>query len=131
MAEYPAIGDHGLIGDLRTCALVSAGGDIDWFCPGRFDGPSVFGSLLDADRGGSFRVRVEGASSRQLYVPDTAVLTTRFVAADGSIGEVVDFMLPSERTGPESASTIFRILRGVHGTVRFDMACRPRFDYGR
>jgi GH15 family glucan-1,4-alpha-glucosidase len=124
----PAIGDHGLIGDLRTCALVAADGAVSWFCPGRFDAPSVFASILDRELGGEFRVSVRGASpGRQLYVPDTAVLVTRFVAPDGGIGEVVDFMVPG---GPEE-SVIHRVLRGIHGTVRFDVSCHPRFDYGR
>jgi GH15 family glucan-1,4-alpha-glucosidase len=121
-----AIQDHGLIGDLRTCALVADDGSVAWYCPGRFDAPSVFASVLDAGRGGTFRVWVEGARSSQLYMPDTAVLVTRFVAADGGIGEVVDFMEPGV-----TESVVHRILRGVHGTVRFEVACRPRFDYGR
>ena len=50
---YPAIDDHGLIGDLRTCALVAGDGTVDWFCPGRFDAPSVFGAVLDRERGGA------------------------------------------------------------------------------
>ena len=49
---YPAIEDHGLIGDLQTAALVTTDGRVDWFCVPRFDSPSVFASLLDADKGG-------------------------------------------------------------------------------
>ena len=94
---YPAIGDHGLIGDLRTCALVADDGSVAWYCPGRFDGPSVFASILDAERGGAFRVWVDRARSAQLYVPDTAVLVTRFTAPGGGVGEVVDFMVPRAR----------------------------------
>jgi GH15 family glucan-1,4-alpha-glucosidase len=55
MARYPSISDHGLIGDLQTAALVTTGGTVDWFCCPRFDSPSVFASLLDADKGGHFR----------------------------------------------------------------------------
>src|SRR5690349_21716446 len=55
VARYPNIGDHGLIGDLQTAALVSTDGVLDWFCCPRFDSPSVFASLLDAGRGGFYR----------------------------------------------------------------------------
>ena len=51
--EFLPIGQHGLVGDLRTCALVGSDARVDWFCAPRFDSPSVFGSLLDPDRGGS------------------------------------------------------------------------------
>ena len=56
MARYPDISDHGLIGDLQTAALVTKDGAVDWFCAPRFDSPSVFASLLDADKGGYFRI---------------------------------------------------------------------------
>ena len=73
MADYPSISDHGLIGDLQTAALVDTNGTIDWFCCPRFDSPSVFASLLDADRGGFFRIcpDVDGYVTRQLYLPGT------------------------------------------------------------
>jgi GH15 family glucan-1,4-alpha-glucosidase len=51
MEGYPPIAEHGLIGDLQTAALVTTDGSVDWFCCPRFDSPSVFASLLDADRG--------------------------------------------------------------------------------
>src|ERR1035438_1461491 len=88
MARYPNISDHGLIGDLQTAALVTTDGTVDWFCCPRFDSPSVFGSLLDADKGGYFRVAPDRDDyvSRQLYFPDTAILITRFMTPDG-VGE--------------------------------------------
>jgi len=57
LSTYPNISDHGLIGDLQTAALVCTDGTLDWFCCPRFDSPSVFASLLDAERGGFFRIR--------------------------------------------------------------------------
>ncbi|GAA0284756.1 glycoside hydrolase family 15 protein [Streptomyces polychromogenes] len=130
--RYPPIGDHGLIGDLRTAALVSSEGVIDWFCAPRFDAPSLFASLLDHDRGGFFAVAAEGdgAVTRQLYLADTAVLVTRFMTEEG-VGEVVDFMPLGEAEAPPGLHRIIRVLRVTRGTVRFGIECQPAFDYGR
>src|SRR3954447_3262482 len=80
-ARYLPIAEHGLIGDLHTVALVGTDGTIDWYCCPRFDSPSVFAAILDADRGGLFRISpdCDGRSSKQLYLPDTNVLITRFL----------------------------------------------------
>jgi GH15 family glucan-1,4-alpha-glucosidase len=131
MDRYPDISDHGLIGDLQTAALVSKDGTVDWFCCPRFDSPSVFASLLDAERGGYFRVApdTDDYVSRQLYFPDTAMLITRFMTADG-VGEVTDFMPVAGRT-PTDRHRLVRLLRTVRGRMRFTMEVRPRFDYGR
>jgi len=101
VARYPNISDHGLIGDLQTAALVSTDGVVDWFCCPRFDSPSVFGSLLDAGRGGFYRIAPDRDDyvSRQLYLPDTAILVTRFMTPDG-VGEVHDFMPPAGGAAP-------------------------------
>ena len=79
MGTYPAISDHGLIGDLQTAALVATDGTIDWFCTPRFDSPSVFASLLDQKRGGRFRIAPSNEEyvTKQLYFPDTAILITQ------------------------------------------------------
>src|SRR5205807_10579043 len=97
-AEMAApIEDHGIIGDLHTAALVSTGGDIDWLCLPRFDSPSVFASILDDERGGRFTVRCTGATRvKQMYLPDSNVLVTRFLG-EQFVGEVVDFMVPHEQ----------------------------------
>nr|WP_256463761.1 glycoside hydrolase family 15 protein [Kitasatospora sp. SUK 42] len=132
MDRYPPIADHGLVGDLQTAAMVSAQGVVDWFAAPRFDSPSVFAALLDHDRGGYFLLAPEdrGATCRQLYYPDTAVLVTRFMSPDG-VGEIFDFM-PPDRTGtPTDRHVLVRGVRAVRGTVRFVLECRPRFDYGR
>ena len=85
MDDYPLIADHGLIGDLQTAALVTTDGSIDWFCFPRFDSPSVFGALLDHRGGGRYRIRptVAAFSSKQMYLPDTAILITRFLTKKG------------------------------------------------
>jgi GH15 family glucan-1,4-alpha-glucosidase len=132
VTSYALISEHGLIGDLQTAALVSTDGAIDWFCCPRFDSPSVFASILDEERGGRFRIAPPDgdAVTRQMYFPDTAILITRFMTADG-VGEVVDFM-PIE--APERVTDrhrIVRMVRVVRGEMTFALECRPRFDYGR
>ncbi|WP_371680394.1 glycoside hydrolase family 15 protein [Streptomyces sp. NBC_01276] len=132
MDRYPPIAEHGLIGDLQTAALVTSNGVVDWFAAPRFDSPSIFAALLDHDRGGYFRISSADPEARckQLYYPDTAVLVTRFMSPDG-VGEVLDWMPPHTGRTPAVRHTLIRTVRTVRGTVRFDMECRPRFDYGR
>jgi GH15 family glucan-1,4-alpha-glucosidase len=132
MSTYPLIADHGLIGDLQTAALISTDGCIDWFCAPRFDSPSVFGALLDAERGGHFRARptADAFTSKQLYFPDTAVLVTRFMTEAG-VGEIVDFMPVATGTVAETSHRLVRMLRCVRGEMTFAVDIAPRFDYGR
>ncbi|HYK33898.1 MAG TPA: glycoside hydrolase family 15 protein [Streptosporangiaceae bacterium] len=131
MKRYPDISDHGLIGDLQTAALVATDGTIDWFCCPRFDSPSVFASLLDADKGGHFSIAPENGDyvTKQLYFPDTAMLITRFLTADG-VGEVTDFMpiAPAQAT---DRHRLVRQLKVVRGSMKFVIDIKPRFDYGR
>src|SRR6266498_1495804 len=130
MDRYPPIADHGLIGDLQTAALVTTDGSVDWFCSPRFDSPSVFGSLLDRDKGGLFRIAPEDdCVTRQLYFPDTAILVTRFMTPAG-VGEVVDFMPIKDPERATDRHRLVRVARCVRGQIRFMLECAPRFDYG-
>ncbi|MCE7002214.1 glycoside hydrolase family 15 protein [Kibdelosporangium philippinense] len=124
-----------MVGDLQTAALVSAQGTVDWWCTPRFDSPSVFASLLDSDRGGYCRLAADltgddNATVRQLYLSDTAVLVTRFMAP-GGVGEVADFMEPIPTATPTDRHRLVRAVRVVRGSLPFTLTCRPRFDYGR
>jgi GH15 family glucan-1,4-alpha-glucosidase len=129
---YPLIADHGLIGDLHTAALVTTDGEIDWFCSPRFDSPSVFASLLDPERGGRFRLAPAepGYVSRQLYLPGSAVLITRFMTP-GGVGEVCDFMPVPDGERRADNHRLVRIARVVRGQMRYVFECAPGFDYGR
>jgi GH15 family glucan-1,4-alpha-glucosidase len=131
MDEYPAIADHGLIGDLQTSALVSTDGTVDWFCCPRFDSPSVFAALLDNKRGGYFSIAPDsdGYVTKQLYLPGTAMLITRFLTPEG-VGEVCDFM-PVIEGDATDRHRLVRIMRVVRGQMSFEFDIQPRFDYGR
>src|SRR5215217_3116050 len=136
--RYLPIADHGLIGDLHTVALVGTDGTIDWYCCPRFDSPSVFGAILDADHGGLFRIAPDGDgwSSKQLYLPDTNILITRFLTPDG-VAEVQDFM-PLPRTGEAAhRHRMIRRILAVRGQLRMvvdvgpALRLRPRPPPGR
>jgi GH15 family glucan-1,4-alpha-glucosidase len=127
---YQPIENYGVIGNLRTAALVGMDGSIDWLCLPHFDSPSVFAALLDDRKGGRFRIAPAGSDFRrkQFYWPDTNVLVTRFLHADG-VGEVEDY-LPVGGRGAAPHELIRRV-RVVRGQVAFRLECRPAFDYAR
>ncbi|MFQ5450195.1 MAG: glycoside hydrolase family 15 protein [Nitrospinaceae bacterium] len=128
------IENYGIIGNLHTVALVSLEGSIDWLCYPHFDSPSVFGALMDREKGGYFKIAPVGDfKKKQLYRPDTNVLVTRFMHSDG-VGEVTDFMpMGSRRYGDGSSDCcqIIRMVRVVRGELKFRLECFPAFDYGR
>ena len=130
---YERIEDHGVIGNMRTVALVSVRGAIDWYCFPRFDSPSVFAALLDDEKGGSFGIRPleDRVIYKQLYWPDTNVLLTRFLSPDG-VGEIEDFM-PVGRAARLAGceDEIVRRVKVVRGSLTFEVSCEPAFDYAR
>lgn len=128
---YQPIENYGLIGNLRTAALVGMDGSIDWMCLPHFDSPSVFAAILDDRKGGRFRIAPQDdrARHKQFYWPDTNILVTRFLYTDG-VGEVVDYM-PVGGAGGERADLLVRRVRVVHGRMAFRLECRPAFDYAR
>ena len=129
---YLPIADHGLIGNHHTIALVGIDGTIDWFCCPRFDSPSLFGAILDKDKGGYFRIAShdKNAKWKQFYFPDTNVLVTRFLTPDG-VGEVVDFMPVDRPHELQGRHRLVRWVRGVRGQMTFTVEIEPRFDYAR
>lgn len=130
---YKSIGDYGIIGDLHTVALVGMDGSIDWCCLPHFDSPSVFAALLDHKQGGHFKISpIHEGSRRQMYLPETNILLTRFFQEDG-VGEITDFM-PVESDAPgyiPKRHQIIRIVSVTRGHVRFRLECAPSFNYGR
>ncbi|PWU21629.1 MAG: glucoamylase [Verrucomicrobia bacterium] len=127
--HYKPIGDYGVVGDMRTVALVGKDGSIDFMCFPEFDSPTIFAALLDYKRGGKFSLApvLPGARQKQLYIPDTNILLTRFLS-DGGMAEISDFMSINE---PGQAQDLVRRAKSIRGDIRFRMVCEPRFDYGR
>ncbi|WP_448096980.1 glycoside hydrolase family 15 protein [Luteibacter yeojuensis] len=125
------IGDHGVIGNLDTAALVAIDGSIDFMCWPHLDSPTVFAALLDPEQGGEFSVTpdLDGARRRQLYIPETNVLCTRWMSVQGSV-ELADFM-PHPETNARVPRSVVRRIRVSRGTVRIRACCRPRLDYAK
>ena len=127
--EFYPIEDYGLVGNMRSIALVGTHGSIDFFCYPRFDSPTVFAALLDPEKGGYFCIQPEldGESSKQLYLPDTNILVTRFLSEHG-IAEITDFMPILTEDVPNQ---LIRFVHVVQGEITFKLECWPRFDYAR
>lgn len=129
-STYQPIEHYGVIGNMRTAALVGLDGSIDWLCLPHFDSPSVFAALLDDRKGGRFRISPVGDSFRhkQFYWPDTNILITRFLHDEG-VGEIEDYMPVGGDC--KSPDVLIRRVRVVRGRVPFRVECRPAFDYAR
>lgn len=128
---YHPIEAYAMIGDLHTIALVSRQGSIDWCCLPRFDAPSVFGALLDAQSGGYFRVApasLDGVRCLQVYVPETAILVTRFLSSTG-VAELTDFLPITSSKRSSHRRLLVRSLKVIRGSLAFAMSCQPAFDY--
>ncbi len=132
--SYLPIADYGVIGDMRSVALVGRNGSIDWCCLPDFDSPSVFAAILDERKGGFFRLApADESESKQIYLPSTNVLMTRFFSDQG-MAELIDFMPVGREAGghtDQRARQIVRIARSVRGSIRLRLECRPAFDYAR
>jgi GH15 family glucan-1,4-alpha-glucosidase len=127
------IENYGVIGNMRSAALVSITGSIDFFCFPSFDSPTVFASLLDESKGGSFRIDpgLTTLRTKQLYLPDTNILVTRFLSSEG-LAELTDLMPVAAGDQASSyAHQVIRMLRVVRGEIPFRLLCAPRFDYAR
>lgn len=126
--------NYGVIGNCSTAALISNKGSIEWLCFPEFNSASVFASLLDKEKGGSFGFDVtEDYQTSQFYVPHTNILTTRFSSPEGSF-DVVDFM-PLYRLNGENRfyrpAEIYRYIRWISGKPRFKVVYHPAPDYAR
>lgn len=133
MASYLPLADYAVIGNLHTAALVGKNGSLDWCCFPRFDSPSVFAALLDCHIGGCFQIAPEplaGLQFRQLYLPETNVLLTRFLHIDG-VGEITDFMPINEQKTSDVPQQIVRSVRVTYGSLPFALQCWPAFHFAQ
>jgi GH15 family glucan-1,4-alpha-glucosidase len=127
--SFQPIENYGVIGNMRSIALVGMNGSIDFLCYPEFDFPTIFAALLDEDQGGRFQIepRLTNARIRQQYLPDTNILLTRFLAEEGVAG-LTDY-IPIEQDAAQP-NQIIRTISVIRGNVHFEMRCQPRFKLG-
>ncbi len=128
-APERAIEDYAIIGNMLSAALVGRDGSIDWLCLPRFDSAACFAALLGTEDNGRWKIAPQGAvrTSTRRYLPDTAVLETRF-ETDSGVVTLTDFMpVPAE----EGVNNLVRIVEGVSGEVAMEMELVVRFGYGQ
>src|SRR6201991_4431440 len=145
VSPFPPIADYGFLSDCETCALVAPSGAIEWMCLPRYDGPSVFGALLDRDAG-TFRLGPADTMvpAARRYLPGTMILETSWGTARGWI-IVRDLLVigpwrhdtelsHTHRRTPSDTDAepiLLRTFRCVSGEVQTVVECEPSFDYGR
>ena len=125
---FEPIENYGVIGNMQSIALVGMNGSIDFLSYPNFDSPTIFAALLDDQKGGRFEIRPQltNARVRQMYLPDTNILVTRFLAEEG-VAELTDYM-PIDSDGGEPNEIVRKVVV-IRGDVRFQMCCQPRFSY--
>jgi GH15 family glucan-1,4-alpha-glucosidase len=133
MAEarrYRPIGDYADLSDCHSVALISGEGSIDWCCMPRIDSGSIFGRLLDADRGGFCSIRAGDAAASRRYLGDSLVLETTLRSASGE-ARLLDCFTMRQGGAREPYRQLLRVVEGVRGWLELDFQTAIRSDYGK
>ncbi|EIN12133.1 glycoside hydrolase family 15 protein [Punctularia strigosozonata HHB-11173 SS5] len=130
--DYIALADHGLIGNLRTAALVSIDGSIESYCVPNFDSPSIFARILDKDKGGHFSITpTEPFDVKQNYLPNSNILQTKFLNENGVVA-LTDFLPRGSKSSPlPLLPWLVRKVEVIRGVLPLRVECAPAFNYAR
>ncbi|KAI9720618.1 MAG: hypothetical protein M1812_002798 [Candelaria pacifica] len=100
---YLPIENYGLIGNMRTCALVGMDSGIDFLCWPEFDSPMIFCRLMDKNKGGFFSIcphQGSNSTTKQQYLPSSNILQTRYIQEEGVVNLVDYFPRPKRSPHP-------------------------------
>jgi alpha,alpha-trehalase len=123
--RFPAIRDLAIIGNRRTAALITRLGEVVWYCPERFDRPSLLASLLDPERGGSWKLDIaEATCPGRRYLEDSGILETTLATPAGDL-QITDWM----PLGDETPRGICRQFSAAPTPIT--VILHPAPDYGR
>ncbi|MEU0837334.1 glycoside hydrolase family 15 protein [Streptomyces sp. NPDC005969] len=128
------IGDHALLSDCRSAALVTSDGSVDWLCLPRFDSPAIFARLLD-ENAGHWSIRPAGpADVSRRYVEQTLVLETTFRTTGGT-AVLRDALALGRRErghalGTASPGILLRQITCTEGEVPIEITYAPRPEFG-
>lgn len=131
--QAASIGDYALLSDCQSTALVSRHGSVEWYCPPRFDSPSVFARLLDEDAG-HWSIRPAGDYEvERAYLDDTMVLRTEFRTEKGRVALTDALALGSGERGHDIGKRVPHVLlrrvEGLEGEVEMELEFYPRLEY--
>ncbi len=136
-SRYAAIRDYAIIGNCHTAALIRLNGSLDWYCPQKFDGASVFAKILDAEKGGCYQIGPANTfTTKRCYLDNTNILQTTFTAGD-SRARLIDFMpvsrLKESWRGQDTNTPqqLLRLIEGLAGQIEFEITFQPAFNYAR
>ena len=125
--------NYGIIGNCKSSALINEDSSIDWSCLPQFDSPSVFGKILDDEKGGAFRIECDDSYEiTQKYLNKTAILLTRF---DNGIDafQLLDFMPRYQKDNGVyyAPPEITRLVKLIKGNPTFKVLYDPQLEYAQ
>ncbi|KAI8986304.1 glycoside hydrolase family 15 protein [Trametes punicea] len=128
---YIPLADHGLIGNLRTAALISTDGSVESYCVPNFDSPSIFARILDKDKGGHFSITpTTPFTTKQSYLPNSNILQTKYLNEQG-VATVTDFLPRQPSSAKARPLLAWLIRRVIRGSMPLRVECAPAFNYAR
>jgi alpha,alpha-trehalase len=129
--------NYGIIGNCKTCALISKEGAIEWMCYPKFDSSSIFAKILDDKNGGSFEIIPDRKSTySQKYIENTNILETT-VKNDKYSFKIIDFfprykkILPKNKTKMFKINKLIRIIEPIKGKPLVKIIFNPKLEYAK